>query len=223
MKILVVSATPFEIAPLRTYLHEHYTSQTDVHYVREQQQVHLLVTGVGMTQTALHLSRRLSQDDFQLVVNAGVAGAFDSQLSLGEVVHVVEERYGDLGVEEQNGDFTDVFEMELIDGQAAPFQNGVLYNEQAAAFNFLPKVRGLTVNKVHGNMQSIARIRSKYHADVESMEGAAFFQTCLVAGVPFLEIRAISNYVEPRNRANWKLAEAIAALNESLIKLLQTI
>lgn len=44
------------------------------------------------------------------------------------------------------------------------------------------------------------------------MEGAAFFYACLSAGVPCAQVRAVSNYVERRNRAAWKLGDAIAAL-----------
>ena len=53
------------------------------------------------------------------------------------------------------------------------------------------------------------------------MEGAAFFQACMTEGVAFSEIRAISNYVEPRNRDNWKIAEAIENLNKTLIELFE--
>ena len=50
---------------------------------------------------------------------------------------------------------------------------------------------------------------------------AAFFQTCLTEGVAFTQIRAISNFVEPRNRENWKMQEAIQNLNEVLIELFE--
>lgn len=223
MKILIIAATPFEVAPLREYLEENYTSDTPFHYKKEQQEVILLITGVGMTQTAYALGKALVIEDFQLAINAGVAGAFNKKLQLGDVVNVVEERYGDLGVEEANGDFTDLFEMELINGQQAPFRENVLPNDRGAEFDFLPKVKGLTVNKVHGFAGSIAKIRAKYQVDIETMEGAAFFQACLTEEVPFLEIRAISNYVEPRNRANWELGKAIQNLNVVLIASLKSI
>jgi futalosine hydrolase len=52
------------------------------------------------------------------------------------------------------------------------------------------------------------------------MEGAAVFYACLYAGVPFAQVRSISNWVEPRNRANWKLDEAISNLNNILQQML---
>lgn len=223
MKILIVAATPFEVAPLREYLEANYTSNMPFHYQKEQQEVILLITGVGMTQTAYQLGKALVTEDFQLAINAGVAGAFNKNLELGQVVNVIEERYGDLGVEEANGEFTDMFEMELINGKQAPFRENVLPNDRGAEFEFLPKVKGLTVNKVHGFAGSISKIKAKYKVDIETMEGAAFFQACLTEEIPFLEIRAISNYVEPRNRDNWELGKAIQNLNMVLIASLQTI
>ena len=53
------------------------------------------------------------------------------------------------------------------------------------------------------------------------MEGAAFFYACLLAKIPFLEIRSISNYVEARNRETWNLPLAINNLNQILIEILE--
>jgi futalosine hydrolase len=137
------------------------------------------------------------------------------------VVHVVSERFGDLGVEEADGRFTDLFELGLLESSQKPYVNGLLYNPGASESRFLPPVKGLTVHKVHGNETSIAAIRQKYpDAQVESMEGAAFFYGCLQSDVSFLEIRGISNYVEPRNREAWQLPLAIEHLNRTLIEML---
>ena len=50
------------------------------------------------------------------------------------------------------------------------------------------------------------------------MEGAAFMYACLMHGVPFAQIRAVSNVVERRNRAAWKVQEAIDALGETALE-----
>ncbi|MDX1667750.1 MAG: futalosine hydrolase, partial [Saprospiraceae bacterium] len=148
---------------------------------------------------------------------------FDDKLQLGDVVQVVSERFADLGVEEADGSFTDLFELGLLEPDQFPFSGGVLKNERAGEFKFLPSVRGLTVNKVHGSSESIARISGKYVAEIESMEGAAFFYACLQAKINFIEIRSISNYVEPRNRDNWQVELAVQRLNEVLISLLKNL
>jgi futalosine hydrolase len=222
MKILIVAATPYELAPLKVHLTRNFDQSLAGGFAKNELEVYLNITGPGMTLTAYHLGLLFAHSAFDLAINAGIAGAFDKNLKLGEVVHVVSERFGDLGVEEAGGTFTGIHELGLIGPDEPPFLNGELLNSAALAFDFLPKFSGLTVNKVHGTAASIAAIRNKYAAGVESMEGAAFFYACLSAEQPFLEIRAISNYVEPRNREAWNLPLAIGNLNNVLIELLDT-
>jgi futalosine hydrolase len=222
MQILFVSATPFEIAPLRAYLEANFERLADFHFKKNGLEVKLLITGVGMPYTAFAMGTVLATQKVDLAVNAGVAGAFYRNLQIGEVVNVVSEQFGDLGVEEADGRFTDAAELGLIDAHQPPFINGKLYNPAASEFGFLPQKKGLTVNKVHGTKDSIAAVLEKYQADVESMEGAAFFLACLLSNVNFLEIRAISNYVEPRNREAWDIPLAIKNLNGVLVELVKT-
>jgi futalosine hydrolase len=94
---------------------------------------------------------------------------------------------------------------------AAPPVNAVLESLRA--------VEGITVNTVHGNQSSIACVTSRFSPQVESMEGAAFMYACLVHGIPFAQIRAVSNIVETRNRDSWKLREAIDALGETALRI----
>lgn len=223
MDILLVAATPFEIAPTLRWLEQTFQTTEAGHFQRNDLTVAPLVAGIGPIATAWHLGGLLAMHSPGLALNAGIAGAFDRALPLGEVVHVTTERFGDLGVEEADGRFTDVFELGLTDPNGRPFNQGVLMNPAAGQAGFLPAVNGLTISKVHGYAPSIAAIRSKYpDAQVETMEGAAFFLACRLANVPFMEIRAVSNYVEPRNRAGWQLAPAIENLNEVLIEMLKS-
>lgn len=222
MNILLVAATPFEIAPTLRWLEQHFTADEANVFSQRHVQVKPLITGVGPVATTWALARHLGSDAPGLALNAGVAGAFDRRLSLGEVVQVVSERFGDLGVEEADGRLTDLFELGLAEANGPPFINGVLHNPAGSEAGFLPAVRGLTVSRVHGSEASIATIQAKYpDVQVETMEGAAFFQACLLSGIPFLQIRGLSNYVEPRNRAAWQLEAAIENLNQVLIEMLQ--
>jgi len=224
MEIVVVAATPFEIAPLLEYLNGRFEAREQGLFQRGELRVRLLVTGVGMSATSWHLGLLFSRMKPALAVNAGIAGAFDRRLQLGDTVHVITERFGDLGVEEADGRFTDLMELGLADTSNTLFINGKLYNPAAEQAAFLPSVHGITVNKVHGTQASIDAVQRKYpQVQVESMEGAAFFQACLSAKIPFLEIRAISNYVEPRNREAWDLPGAIGHLNQALVDLLEAV
>lgn len=223
MNLLITAATPYEIAPLRQFLTENFWPHHDAHFQKDSLDVKLLITGVGMAHTAFALGQMFTHHRFDLAINAGVAGAFDRSLKLGDVVNVTSERFGDLGVEEADGHFTDVHQLGLLPADQPPFQNGELHNPASADFDFLLKRKGLTVNKVHGQRESIAAILKKYKVEVESMEGAAFFLACLSARVNFLELRSISNFVEPRNREAWDLPKAIGNLNEVLLDLVHSL
>jgi futalosine hydrolase len=78
----------------------------------------------------------------------------------------------------------------------------------------LRKVKGITVNTVHGTQQSINDIKKRLNPITESMEGAAVLYCSEKEGIPCLQVRSISNYVEPRNKDSWKIGLAIKNLNE---------
>ncbi|MCB9284111.1 MAG: futalosine hydrolase [Lewinellaceae bacterium] len=223
MRILIVSATPFEIAPLIQYLEEGPFEQGQPSFFRKgEHEVQLSITGVGIAMTTYHLTRVLARQRFDLVINAGIAGSFQRSLSIGEVVQVVSEQFGDLGVEEADGSFTDVFSMRLVDPNFPPFEHGKLVQPLKDPLPGLQAVQGLTVHRVHGYPPSIEACRRQFEADVETMEGAAFFLVCLSEEAPFLAIRAISNYVEARNREAWDIPLAIDHLNETLIAMIDS-
>jgi len=217
MKLLIVSATNAEIQPLRTQLTNDFEQVQEHVFVKDSLSVHLLVTGVGMLLTSISMLQYLENKSFDWVINVGIAGAFNEDLKIGDVVEVVSERFGDLGVQERDGNFKDVFEMKLLPQDEFPFEKGVMnVRKNPEVILNLKEVKGLTINKVHGKAEDIFFIKNKYNADIETMEGAAFFYVCLLKKIPFTEIRAISNRVEPRNRANWNIPLSVRNLNTSI-------
>jgi futalosine hydrolase len=222
MNIALVAATPFEIAPVLQQLQQHWTAESDTVFSKSGQRISVLVTGVGLTATAFHLARHLTTQATDWALHAGIAGAIDRSLELGAVVQVVSDGFADLGVEEADGRFTDLFDLGLLETNTPPFIQGFLHNPAGATAGFLPSVRGISVNRVHGTAETIVAMQHKYpQAQVESMEGAAFFYACLQTNTPFTAIRSISNYVEPRNRAAWQIPLAIERLNIVVIEILE--
>lgn len=220
MRLLVVAATSAEIAPLTSHL-----SQPERTVARTERalEVDVLVTGVGMVTTAARVAAALASSRYDAALNLGICGSFDRGRALGSVVHVTADSLPELGVED-GPRFVPATAVGLIGANEAPFTNGLLLNSAPPAWPglaALPEVTGATVNTVHGHEPSIAALAERGHADVESMEGAAFFYACLLAGVPCAQVRAVSNYVERRNRAAWKLPEAIEALNSTAVALLE--
>jgi futalosine hydrolase len=49
------------------------------------------------------------------------------------------------------------------------------------------------------------------------MEGGAFLYACLSENIPCIQIRSISNYVAPRNSAEWDIKKAVQTLNKTLL------
>jgi len=224
MKLLLVAATPSEVQPTIKYLHEHFEVASPYHFNKGNLEITLLITGVGMAISSFAITFTCYSTKYDLLIQAGVAGAIDKQFQLGDVVEVVSDCMADLGVEEKDGSFTSMFELGLLPENEFPFRNGRLWNQPEVERAFLPKVHGITVNKVHGSKASIKKMKKDFpFAQVESMEGAAFFFVGLQMHGHVLQIRAISNYVEPRNKDAWKLNEAIANLNEVLIEVINNL
>jgi futalosine hydrolase len=223
MEILLVAATEFEIAPTRAWLAKVAEPWGAGGYALGPARCMLLVTGPGIAATCWHLGQHFARNSPQWAINVGIAGSLDERLPLGAVLELRSERFADLGVEEADGRFTDLFELGLLAPDARPFSGGGLHNPLAGKGGWgLPLAEGLTVQKVHGHAPSIAALRAKYpSAQLESMEGAAFFYACLQAGVPFAEIRSVSNRVEPRKREAWDIPLAINQLNAALQHRLQ--
>ena len=119
---------------------------------------------------------------------------------------------------------TTLQELTLLGADEFPFTAGRLVNAAPpanAVLNGLPAVNGITVNTVHGRDASIDDVRRRLAPAVESMEGAAFMYACLVHGLPFAQVRAVSNIVERRNRAAWNIPGAVLSLAETARRILE--
>jgi futalosine hydrolase len=220
--MLIVAATAAEIGPLLAGLRQRSNDGRLTTYTRGAHEVDVLTTGVGMVATAALCSRALVMRKYDVALNAGACGSFDSAIPAGAVVHIVSEELPELGAEADDT-FLTVQELKLLAGNDFPFQDGRLVNVAPPAnpsLQRLPRVHGITVNTVHGNEQSIAAVRRRCNPQVESMEGAAFMYACLIHGIPFAEARAVSNVVEKRNRAAWKLGEAIGNLSDAMLDII---
>jgi len=170
----------------------------------------VLITGVGMVNNAMHLCAHLAthRDCYDLVINMGVAGAFDPQTELGSVFQVNEDSFADLGAEDGER-FLTLPQMGLM-----PADDWTV--RATYTIHGLPTATAITVNTVHGNRASINAIIARHPAELETMEGAAFLAVCRHFGLPAAQVRAVSNHVEPRYRSKWQLALAIKQLNEAV-------
>jgi futalosine hydrolase len=207
MKTLLVAATSFEIKNIL----EHY-DLAQANYI-ETPQFDLLITGVGMTATAFALGRALSHVKYNQVLNLGIAGSFNPSYPPGTVLQVSTDTFAELGAEDQE-QFLPIETLGFGESSYTAIQ------PQQPIRPALPSARGITVNKVHGHQPSIDLIKARLAPDVESMEGAAVIYCCNQLNIPCIQVRAISNFVEPRTRNNWKIDLAIENLNNWAIRFL---
>jgi len=56
-------------------------------------------------------------------------------------------------------------------------------------------------------------------AEVEAMEGFGVLRACALAGVPAVELRAVSNHVDEADRAKWRFDDTLAALGAAVERL----
>ena len=184
-----------------------------------------LITGVGLVETTLALSKYLGTDlsEISNVINFGIAGAYmDSGAGLLDICVARKEVLGDLGI-----CFHD--HLEPFDESILPVRTRFDLNTQllSSAVKILDQ-NGIrfregtfvTVNSATGTTGRGEYLRDTHHALCENMEGAAVARVCLEYSIPCLEIRCISNMVEDRDTSKWQLTEACRTCAETVSKVL---
>jgi nucleoside phosphorylase len=158
-----------------------------------------LVCGVGPVEAAAATARALASAAPAAVVHIGLAGARrGAGIAVGSLVVGDEARYEDLATSRP-----------LAPDRVA-----------AAPALVATACRELDTSPVAiGTSASVGGARG---CDVEAMEGFAVLRAAELAGVPAVEVRAISNHVGDA-RGEWRLEEALAALGLALPGLLVAI
>ena len=209
MNCLIVAATPIEITPFLGYFKSSNIKNIDV-----------LITGIGLTATTYSLMRQLRLNKPDLVIQAGVGGCFDTSIPLGQVVVVKQEAIADQSVIELN-QLKTLFDLKLVPQDQFPFKKGwLINNNEVLKKTSLRKVKGISVNEITTSKQKVKFYNETFNPVVESMEGAALHYVCLMEKIPFIQLRAVSNYIAERNKKNWNMKESITNLNKEIIKLL---
>jgi futalosine hydrolase len=152
-----------------------------------------LVCGIGPVEAATTTARVLAERGPEAVLHIGLAGA--RSLEAGRLVIGSESVY-----EDADGP--------LVPANVRP-DAGLLDAARRALPEALVKPIGTS-----------ARVGGTSRCDVEAMEGFAVLRAAALAGVPAVEVRAISNAVDEPDRALWRLDEALAALAAAIPRLL---
>jgi futalosine hydrolase len=162
--------------------------------------VRTVVSGVGPVEAALAASRAIVDARPTALLQIGIAGARtlpDASIVLGsEAVYcdVIDPLARIPRVERVKPD------AELL----------------AAARRALPEAHVLPIG-------TTGRVGGGVDCDVEAMEGFGVLRAAALAGVPALELRAISNHVAEADRGRWSVDDALDALRSALPPLLEVL
>jgi futalosine hydrolase len=156
-----------------------------------------LCCGIGPVEAALRTAEARARRRPQAVLNLGIAGA--RELEPPALV---------LGSEAVYSDLLDVaFTLPRVE-RVEP--DGALL---ASARRALPDAHVLPI-------ATCAKVGGGDACEVEAMEGFGVLRAAQLAGVPAVELRAVSNLVGEPDRSRWRVLAALAALEEALPRLL---
>ncbi len=202
MKVVITSATEKETIQLKGKIVESSANFGAL-------SIHFHTSGVGLLAASFSITRLIYEEKPDFIIQLGIAGCFDTKMDLGKVVIVKEDGVGDQGVEE-NGRFIDLFESSPLMGSKEQLNLKKMANPHLKDLNFtfLEEVSACTVNEVTTQPHRIDLLLKENNFAIETMEGAALHYCCLQLGIPFVQIRAISNYIGERDKTKWKFSEA---------------
>lgn len=183
--------------------------------------IDVLIGGVGPASAAASTARALACTPYDLVVCAGIAGGFIGKAPIGTLVVATDVIAADLGAQTPDG-FCSVDELGFGSARV-PVQTELaarLAEELRAAGQTVTAGPVLTLSTVTGTAETAAKLAARIpDAVAEAMEGYGVATAAQISGVPVLEIRAISNLVGPRDRAAWRIKEALDALQAASVVL----
>jgi futalosine hydrolase len=196
--LLVVTAVDAEAGAVRAGLDGRHT---------------VAAVGVGPAAAAAGTARLLALAEaagrpYRGVVCLGIGGGFAGRVEVGGVAIATRSVAADLGAESPAG-FVPIDELGF--GTARVDADPGLVAALRAALPDAAAGTVLTVSTVTGTAASTETLATRFpDAVAEGMEGYGVAQAA--AGLPFAEVRAVSNLIGPRDRSAWRIPAALAAL-----------
>ncbi len=218
MRVIITAATTGEWMPTFQKINPKYVANN------KQFSVGFHESGIGMLASSVSLMKMFVQELPSIIIQVGIAGCFDKKVPLGKVFVVKDDFAGDIGVVE-NKVWKDLFDLKLDKPNDAPYEKKSLPNDWLKQYNLLnlPTKKGVTVNTITTDKKKMDLYTTRYKATLESMEGASLHYVGRDLYIPFIQLRAVSNYVGERDKSKWKMQEAIMNLNETLLQYLDAL
>lgn len=201
-KILIVTSVEKEIEAVKLGLAGHPGFDT-------------ALCGVGPVQAAIWTTKHLmGEHTYEAVLNLGVAGGIPGKAKMGDIVVGTRAIQADLGFEQADGSFEGIEALGFTVSKRAadPALFGRVNEVLTLPYHQGPIITQSTVTGTKARLdETIRRVPDAY---AEGMEGFSVLSAAHEAGIPALEIRAISNPVGPRKRDEWRLGDALDALTK---------
>jgi futalosine hydrolase len=156
-----------------------------------------LTCGVGPVEAAAATARRLAQDLPGAVLHVGIAGA--RGITPGGIVIGSQSVYCDISAE-----------IPVVDRLEPDPQLLAALREAVPEALVLP-------------IGTSASVGGAAEARVEGMEGFGVLRACAQAGVPAIEVRAVSNEISEGDRSRWRIGRALEALADVLPRMLDAV
>ena len=170
----------------------------------------VLVCGVGKTGAAAATAARLAQGGIRGVVSFGVAGAYPGAgLDLGDVVVADEVAVIDEGLDTGERFVAFAKPGMIVPGAVWTACDRSLVHAMAGGAGFRVATGRIATVSTCAGSERLARERRATGAVAEGMEGAAVAHAASLFGVPFAELRGVSNLCGPRDGARFDLVTAV--------------
>ncbi|MFA9457521.1 futalosine hydrolase [Halalkalibacter sp. AB-rgal2] len=178
---------------------------------------HVKLAGVGPVEAAVATALELARGSYQYVLNMGIAGGFEERTPVGSIVIASRQILADLGVQTDEG-FQKVEALGFGQSTLVPDETYVdeltLFGSDSNISMQVGEI--LTLSTVTGTAKRTIELKEQYpKAAAEAMEGFGVGLAASKVGIPFMEVRAISNVIGPRDRDAWRIADALQALKET--------
>ena len=178
----------------------------------EQASADVHAVGVGPAAAAAGTASLLAHHDYDVVICAGIAGGLNGT-EIGQVVVADQIVFAGLGAETSDG-FRPLSALGFGD-ERYPVDADLAQQLAHRTEGVLGTV--LTVTTVTGTEETLATLRRRHpDARAEAMEGAGVAAAAARFGVPYAELRSISNVVGPRDRTSWQIDAALLTLGRAV-------
>lgn len=191
------------------------------------------ISGIGKTNAAHAATILIEKFSPACIVNFGIGGAYPSSgLRVGDIAVAEKEVYADEGVLLKDG----LHSFEITGIPLLKVRGRKYFNEFPAdkrlskmalkAANAIAHCKSgvfLTVSACTGTRKRAGELAAKFGPLCENMEGAAIAHICSLYGIPFAEMRGISNIVEDRDKGKWEIKPAAENCQKAVLQFLETL